>query len=487
MQNNVASGRSIISNVMWKFAERVLAQMVSLIVSIILARLLPPDDYGAVAMAMVFITIANVFVSSGIPTALIQKKNADELDFSSVFHFNLLISVFIYIMIFFSAGILAKFYNNEILEPVFCVLGLRIIVASVNSVQHSYVSRHMLFKKYFWSTLFGTILSGIVGLAMAYEGFGVWALVAQYMVNTSVDTVVLFITVDWRPKLIFSFRRVKELFKFGWKILFEALSNTLVGQFQNLIIGKVYTSSDLAYYTKGQQFPALVTNNIISSIGSVLFPAMANEKDDKKAVLYMLRKTVKVSSYVIYPMLIGLAAVSKQFISVVLTDKWIDTVPYLIAFCLLNLSSVGMIARHQALNGTGRSDVFMNEHIISRIIAVIVLLLTYKISILAILLGSSLSTIILTLIIAYTSKRYNGYSYKEQIADILPTCIGCLIMAVPVFFMGYLRVPSGIKLALQVIAGMTIYFGYSYIFKLEELCICKSYASMFLKKFGRAK
>ena len=466
---------TIISNVIWKFAERILAQLVSLIVSIELARILLPDDYGAITMVSVFITVANVFVTSGIPYALIQKKDADELDFSSCFHFNLGLSVLIYILLFFTAPYIAAFYEIDVLSPVVRVMGLRIIIASINSVQHSYVSRHMMFKKYFWSTLFGTLVSGVVGIWMALKGLGVWALVAQYMTNTVIDTIVLFITVNWRPKLIFSFSRVVTLFRFGWKILFEGLSNTFVGELHKLIIGKVYTEADLAYYGKGQQFPGLIVNNITTAIGSVLFPAMSDEQDNKERVLDILRKSVRTSTYVVFPMLTGLAATAMPFITVVLTDKWIETVPYLQVLCLIYAPTVGMIPRHQAINSIGRSDVFMYEHIIARVISIIVLLFTYKISILAIVLDSLISTTILSLIIAYTSKKFNDYSYKDQLKDILPTLIGCLIMGIPVYFLSYLNLPMLLILIMQVIVGIVIYFAYSKIFKLEELRICVSY------------
>ncbi|WP_022766616.1 lipopolysaccharide biosynthesis protein [Butyrivibrio sp. XPD2006] len=473
---------SIINNVIWKFAERMLAQIVSLVVSIILARLLFPDDYGAVSMVTVFIAIANIFVTNGIPNALIQKKDADELDFSSCFYLNLSVSLLIYVAIFFAGPFIAGFYMNEILCPVIRVMGLRIIVASVNSIQHSYVSRHMMFKKYFWATLFGTVISGIIGIAMAYHGYGVWSLVAQYMTNSIIDTIVLFFTVDWRPKLLFSLGRVYQLFRFGWKILFEGVSNTVVGQLQNMIIGRVYTSADLAFYTKGQQFPNLLVNNITTSIGAVMFPAISNEQDDRKHVLEMLRKSIRMSSYVVYPMLTGLAAVAVPFIRVVLTDKWLDTAPYLQAFCFLNAPAVGMIPRHQALNGTGRSDVFMKEHILARIVAIVVLLITCRISIMAIILGSVVSTVILMAIIAYTSKKYNGYEYHDQIRDILPTLIGCVVMGVPVYFMAYLGLSCSTTLMLQVITGMAIYLLYSYLLHIKEFEICRHYVISIIKR-----
>lgn len=472
---------NIVSNVLWKLAERMLAQIVTLVVSIVLARLLLPEDYGAISMVTVFITIANVFVVEGIPTALIQKKDANSCDFSSVFYFNVVVSVLIYALLFFFAPYIGKFYNNSLLCAVVRVMGLRIIVAAVNSVQHAYVSRHMMFRKYFWSTFFGTALSGIVGIVMAYLGSGIWALVAQYMVNTTVDTIVLFFTVDWRPTKEFDIRKVKKLINFGWKMLFEGVSNTVVGQMQNLVIGKVYTSGDLAYYTKGQQFPGLIVNNITTSIGSVLFPAIANEQDDEKKVIALLRKSARLSYYVIFPLLAGLAVVAAPFVSLVFTDKWIETVPYLQVFCLLYAPTVAMIPRHQALNGIGRSDVFMNEHIVARLVSILILLLTYKISILAILISSIFSTIIQMLIIVYTSKKYNKYSYKNQLLDVLPSLMGCLIMGIPVYMINYLNLNNIITLIIQIILGVMIYILYSIVFKVEEFEICKTFIFKFVK------
>ena len=481
------NGSTIISNVIWKFAERILAQLVTLVVSIVLARLLLPNDFGAISMVLVFINIANIFVIEGIPSALIQKKNADQLDFSSVFLFNAVFSLLVYAVLFFSAPYIAAFYNYPLLSPVFRVLGLRILVAAVNSVQHAYVSRHMMFRKYFWSTLFGTLLSGIVGVIMAYMGFGVWSLVAQYMVNTTVDTIVLFYTVDWRPTLQFDFSRVKQLFSFGWKMLFEAVSNTVAGQIRNLIIGKVYTPSDLAFYTKAQQFPSLVMTNISASIASVLFPAIANEQTDKQRVLQILRKSVRVSSYVAYPMLVGLALVATPFIRLLLTEKWIETVPYLQIFCFFNMPAIGMIPRHEALLGTGRSDVFMNEHIAARLIGLVILFLTYRISIWAIIWGGTISTVIMTAVIAYTSKKYSGYGYRDQVRDLIPILLGCAVMGVPVYCLNFLSLPDIIKLTLQVALGIIVYVLYSMVFKMEEFYVCKGFVFSVMQRLHPLK
>lgn len=448
----------------WRFSERILAQGSSLCVSIILARILMPDDYGLIALVIVFIAIADVLVVSGFGIALIQKKDADDIDFSSVFFFNITFSIFLYIVLFLMAPYIAEYYSIQTLSPALKVLGLAVIISGINSIQQAFVSRNMLFRRLFWSTLFGTLSSGVLGVILAYQGFGVWALVVQYLSSSLINTLVLWFTVSWRPTLSFSFLRLKGLFAFGWKMLFEGLSVTIFGKITNLVIGKVYTSSDLGYYTKAQQFPQLLVQNITTSMSSVLFPAMAMQQDDRTQVTVLLRKAVVLSSYIIFPLLTGLAIVAKPFVVLLLTEKWIQSVPYLQIFCYTNAATVGMILRHQALNAIGRSDVFMNEHIVSRIVGIILLLLVYKISVMAIALIGIASSLILTLTIMYTSRRYNDYRYRAQIADVLPAMILCVCM-VPVYFIQYTDLSSVLILIVQVVSGAAIYMGLSVIFK----------------------
>lgn len=303
-QNNTR--RKVFSGLFWKFGERITAQLVSLVVSVVLARLLMPEDYGSVAMIMVFITIANVFVSSGFGNALVQKKNADDLDFSSVFFVNILVSLVLYAVIFIAAPWVAAFYGMPVLSPALRVLGVRLVFAAVNSVQQAYVSRNMMFRKFFWSTLFGTAVSGIVGIAMAYHGYGVWALVAQYLTNTCTDTLVLWFTVRWRPIPKYSWRRTKSLLAFGWKLLVSSLLDTGYTQLMSLFIGKKYTSADLACYNQGDKYPSVIVTNINASISSVLFPVMSQCQDDPARVKQMTRRAIQVSSYIMWPLMVGL-------------------------------------------------------------------------------------------------------------------------------------------------------------------------------------
>ena len=277
---------STLTNLSWKFAERISSQLVSFVVSIVLARILAPSDYGAIAMVMIFVTLANVFVEGGFSSALIQKKDADKLDFSTVLYFSVVFSIILYAVLYISAPYISRFYGKdyEILTPVLRVIGLQVIVFGVNSVQQAYVSRKMMFKKFFWSTLVGTIVSAAVGLIMAYSGYGIWALVGQQLTSAITNTFVLYLVTRKLPGLMFSFKRLKGLFGYGAKILGASLLVTLFLDLRSLIIGKIYSAKDLAFFDRGKQFPNLIVANINSSVGAVLFPKMSQEQDNKERI-----------------------------------------------------------------------------------------------------------------------------------------------------------------------------------------------------------
>lgn len=477
----------ITNNVFWKYSEKLLTKIVSVVVSIILARKLLPDDYGIVAIVTVFIAIGETLISSGLPSALIQKKDVDDTELSSVFYFNFALSLLIYLVLFLCAPLISNFYGKEVLCSIIRVFGISIILSSINSTQYAYASRNMMFKTFFWASLFGTFLSCVIGVVMAYNGCGVWSLVVQTLSDNVIDTVFLWFTIKWRPKLLFSWSKLKLLIKFGWKIIFEGLSQTIYVQLQSVVIGKVYTSSDLAYYSKGQNFPELIVNNICSSVASVLYPVMSAEQEDKLIVKALLRKTVRITSYMIFPMLTGLVITAAPFVSVLLTDKWLDCVPYLQIFCFTQAATVGLIPRHQALNATGRSDIFMNEHILYRVVSIFIFIFVYKISVMAIALSAVAGSIIMVLTVAFTSKRYNGYSYKEQILDILPIIIGCIVMGVPTYFIQLLHFGNVLTLLLQVVTGVVLYVVYSIVFKLLEFSYIVGWIKQLLYKFRRRK
>lgn len=477
--------RKVLSGLVWKFGERISAQLVTFVVSIVLARLLEPSQYGAIAIVNIFIAFANVFVVSGFGNSLIQKADADDVDFSSVFYFSIVMSIFLYIILFILAPFVADFYNMPILSPVLRVLGLRLIIAGINSVQHAFVSHKMIFKRFFWSTLAGTIVSGIVGIVMAYHGYGIWALVAQYMVNTTVDTIVLFITVKWRPKLMFSLKRLGKMFSFGWKLLVSSLIDTGYTELRSLVIGKMYTSSDLAYYNKGKNFPNLIVTNVNSSIKSVLFPAMSKNQDSREQIKLMTRRAIRVSSYIMFPLLIGLGLIGKPFVRLLLTEKWLFCVPFLQISCITFMMMPIHTSNLQAIKAIGRSDIFLKLEIIKKIIGLVALLISMRYGVLAIAASGIVTTIIATVINSFPNRKFINYRYFEQIKDLFNGFVPLIAMILPVVLIGMLNIGDFLKIAIQVIVGATAYISVSALTKNESFRYSLTLVRQLLKKKGK--
>lgn len=474
--------KGVLSNFLWRFAERCGAQLVTFIVSIVLARLLTPDDYGTIALVTVFTTIMQVFVDSGLGTALIQKKDADDLDFSSVFYFNFAVCIVLYLMMFFSAPLIASFYSLPELTPVVRVISLTIVISGVKGVQQSYVSRNMLFKRFFYATLGGTIFSAFLGIAMAYLGFGVWAIVAQQLSNTAIDTLILWITVKWRPKWIFSWERLKGLLGFGWKMLCSALLDTIYNNIRSLLIGKVYSSADLAYYNEGKKFPNLIVTNINSSINSVLLPAMSREQDDKDRVKNMTRRSIMVSCYIMAPLMIGLACCASNIVVVVLTEKWLPCVFYLQIFCITYMFYPIHTANLNAIKAMGRSDLFLKLEIWKKVIGLILLLATLFISVKAMAYSLLISTLTSMIINSWPNKKLLDYSFLEQMKDILPPICLAIGMGAAVYLIGFLAIPTLPLLLIQIIFGGILYIIGSAVFKLEPYVYVKDMLNSFVRR-----
>ena len=476
------NNKTVFSNFIWRFAERCGAQIVTFIVSIVLARILMPEDYGTVALVTVFTTIMQVFVDSGLSTALIQKKDADDLDFSSVFYFNFAVCIILYLIMFFAAPVIASFYEIPELTPIVRVISLTIVISGVKGVQQSYVSRNMLFKRFFYATLGGTIFSAFLGIAMAYAGFGVWAIVAQQLSNTAIDTLILWITVKWRPKLMFSWERLKGLLGFGWKLLCSALLDTGYNNLRNLLIGKIYSSSDLAFYNQGDKFPKLIVSNINTSIDSVLLPAMSNEQDSRDRVKSMTRRSIMVSCYIMAPLMIGLACCASNIVTVVLTEKWLPCVFFLQIFCITYMFYPIHTANLSAINALGRSDLFLKLEIWKKVVGLVLLFSTIFISVKAMAYSLIISTLTSMIINSWPNKKLLNYSFLEQIKDILPSIILAIGMGAVVYLIGYLPLPTLPLLLTQVICGGVIYLFGSSLLKLEPYVYVKEIVFSFVRR-----
>lgn len=473
---------NVMKNFLWRFAERSGAQIVTFIVSIILARLLSPKDYGAIALVTVFLAIMQVFVDSGLGSALIQKKNADDLDFSSVFIFNFIVCIILYIFMFFVAPIIAEFYDDKNLVAIIRVISITILISGVKGIQQAYVSRNMLFKKFFFSTIGGTVFSAFLGIFMAYKGFGIWALVAQQLSNTAIDTLILWITVEWRPKFIFSWKRLKSLLSFGWKLLISALLDTTYNNLRNLIIGKLYSPADLAFYNQGDKFPKVIITNINASIDSVLLPTMSREQDNKEKVKSMTRRAIKTSTYLMAPMMMGLAFCSDNIVRLVLTEKWIECVPYLRIFCITYMFWPLHTANLNAINALGRSDWFLRLEIIKKIMGLTVLLLTMWHGVMAMAYSLLLTSVLSQIINSWPNKKLINYSYIEQLQDILPSILISVFMGICVSLVNIFKLPLLIKLIIQIILGVLIYISMSEVLKLESYKYIKNIAKSLIKR-----
>jgi len=465
------------SGFFWMFGERITAQLVSFIVSIVLSRILIPEHFGIIALCNVFISLCNVFVNSGFGQSLVQKKDADELDFSSTLYSTVVISIVLYLVLFFVAPFIAQFYDkydNQLLTTMIRIMALRLPLAAYNSIQHAYVSKKMLFRKFFFSTLFGTVISGVVGIILAYNGFGVYALVAQYLTNVFIDTIVLTITLKWLPKWKYSFKRFISLFKYGWKLLLSGLLDTGYNELRSLVIGKKYSTSDLAFYDKGKQLPSIIGVNTNSAISSVLFPAMSKMQDDIEKVKYATQQSIRISSYLIFPMLVGLAAVAEPLIQILFTEKWLECVPYLQVLCIVYAFYPMHIANLQAIKAIGKSGVYLILEIIKKVIGITILLVTMRFGVFWIAVGAAIGTLLGSFINAFPNKKLLNYKFSEQIKDILPNMLIALFMGACVYMFNFLNINIYLKLVVQVLSGIVIYFGLSLLFRNKSFYYVKN-------------
>ena len=473
----------VLKGVFWKFSERISAQLVSLVVSVILARILDPSEYGTVALVTVFVSIANVFVNSGFGQALIQKKDADSIDFSSVFYFSMFFTGCLYVVLFFLAVPIADFYDMPVLKPILRVLSISVPIMGINSVQQAYVARSMEFRKFFYATFIGTVISAFVGILFAYRGLGVWVLVAQSLTNNIVDTIVLQLTIGWKITRQFSFARVKQLLSYGWKLLFQSLVLQMYASLRSLLIGRFYTTQDLSFYTKGNQFPELICTNIDTGINTALFPVMSKAQDSFERVKSMARKTTNVSSYVMSPILVGFMSVAEPFISFLLTDKWLPCIPYLRICCITLLFRAPQTAILQAIKAVGRSDAVLKSDLPIRVFALIVLVVSLQFGILVFALSEIVITLFGTILYLKISNEILHYNWKEVCQDALGNVLMASVMGVIVWWIGtVLHLAPLPTILVQVAFGIVLYLTLSVVTRSKSFLEIKDLTFRSLEK-----
>ncbi len=479
----MADSKKVANGFIWRLLERFGAQGVTLVVGLILARILDVEDYGIVALVSIFTSIMSVFVTSGLNDALVQKKDSDDLDFSTVFYFNIVMCLTMYALMYFGAPLIARFYDRPNLVPYIRVLSLILVFGGVKNIQCAYVAKNLLFKRFFFATLTGTVTAAVVGIWMALKGYGAWALIVQNLVNTTIDTVILWITVRWRPKKMFSWERLKGLFAYAWKLLVSALVDTVYSRLYQLVIGKKYSDEDLAFYNKGDTFPNLLVTSINAAADSVLLPVMSEAQDDPERVKSMTRRAISFSSFVIMPMMMGLAVCSEAFIHGVLGEKWMPCVPFIRIFCFGYAFYCVHTANLNAIKALGRSDVFLKLEIVKKCMGITLLLISMRYGVMVMALSSLVSSVLSQIINSWPNRKLLGYSYIDQLKDMLPNILLTLAMGAVVFSIYFLKLSDWLTLLIQIPLGVAVYVAGAKLFHLENF----EFALALLKKRREAE
>ena len=469
------SSRTVVSSMLWKLVEQFSSQLVSFIISIVLARILLPSDYGLIAILLVFISFANVIIDGGLNMALIQKKNADQTDFSTIFWFCLFVATLLYTVLFFCAPLIARFYGNENLNSILRVISIVLFFNSFNSIQRAYVSRHMLFRKLFFVNAVAITISGTIGIVMAYRGYGVWALVGQTISSPLVGCILMLITIRWFPTFEFSIERFKPLFGFGWKVFLTNLIISIYSNIRSLIIGKVYQPSTLAFFDRGKALPDLLMSNVTTSINAVLLPSFSEEQDNPLRVKQMMRRSIQVTYLFIAPILVGFFFASNEIVLILLTEKWLPAVPFIRIFCVAFLLTPIQNINVTAIQSLGYSNITLKIELLKKSIETVILVVSFMIGVYAVAWGIVVYNTICILVNLRPSKKLINYGLIEQIKDIFPILLVAFVMGGVIYACELLPLPSIWVLLSQIILGAGVYYCLCMLFRFSSLDYIKDY------------
>ena len=461
----------MVSGFFWKLLENGGTQGIFFLVSILLARLIDPAEYGVLNLTIIFVSIAGVFVQSGFSLSLVQRKDCDDTDLSSVFWFTLIAASVLYLILFIAAPWIAVIYKEPEVRPALRVISLLLFFSSITSVQTAIIMRELEYRKRFFVSLVSILLSGTIGITMALKGFGVWALIAEQLTDNLTMCIGLSLTTRWLPSRTFSFSRIKRLFSFGWKLIASSFLDTLYSDLSGLIIGLRYNAAMLAQYDRGRKFPQLIITNATGAVQSAVFPAFSFSQSDLTRLKSMLRRSVTLSAFLMFPMMAGLAAVASPLVHIVLTDTWIKSVPFMQIFCIMFAMYPVDATVLQAFNGIGRSDIYLKLEIAKKICGLILLVLAVFVfdSPIAIALSLAATAVFSVVFNAIPARRMFQYSYSQQLGDILPALALSLAMFAMVFPVSFLPISPFLMLAVQILLGVLIYVGGAYLLKLDDL------------------
>ena len=458
-----------VKGVIWSAVDRFSAQGIKFVFSILVARLLLPEDYGVIAMLGIFMGVSSTFIDSGFGTALVRKIDRTETDFSTVFYFNIIVAVSFYLALFFAAPAIANFYNIPLLVPVTRIVALTLPIGALSGIHSSKLTIDIDFKSRAKISVISAILTGIVGLCMAYFGYGIWTLVIQTVFSSIVQTVMFWIIVKWHPQLVFSWKSFKELFTFGSKLLASGLLDTVYNNIYPLVIGKVFTPSVLGVYGKAKALAEFPSSNITGVLQNVTFPVLSTIQNEEDRLSDAYKRFLKISAFVIFPLMLGLSSVADPFIRIVLTDKWEGAIYLLQIICFALMWYPIHAINLNILQVKGRSDYFLKLEIIKKVQGIIILCVTVPMGIVAMCYGQVVSSLISLIWNTYYTKRLIGYGYWAQMKDLMPIFIHSFVMWVLVLLVVHFMPTLWLKLIVGVLSGMVYYIAGAFLMKFPEV------------------
>jgi O-antigen/teichoic acid export membrane protein len=458
-----------VNGVIWSSIDRFTTQGIQFVFSILIARLLLPSDYGVVAMLGIFLGVAGCFVDSGFGTALVRKIDRTEVDFSTVFYFNIIVSVLCYALLWIASPYIASFYDIPLLESVTKVLGLTLIINSISGIQSAKLSIAIDFKSRAKISIITVVITGAIGLWLAYNGYGVWALVFQSVVGALLRAILLCIVVRWKPLLTFSGKSFRELFSFGSKLLASSLLDTAYNNVYTLVVGKVFNASTLGLYSRADSLAQFPSSNITSVLQSVTFPVLSSIQNEEERLANSYKRFLCLSAFIVFPLMIGLAAVADPLIRIVLTDKWEGCIYLLQIICFGMMWYPIHAINLNILQVKGRSDYFLKLEVIKKIQGVIILCATIPLGIVAMCYGRIIGSLISLIWNTYYTKKIINYGYLSQMKDLFPILLHSLIMGVIVGLTVYLLTSLWAKLIVGIIVGIIYYIVGAYLMKFKEM------------------
>lgn len=447
-----------------------------------MARVLMPEDYGVVAMLAIFLAVFQTFIDSGFSAALVQKQDRTEVDYSTVFYFNIGISIILFLALFFSAPLIAEFYNTPILTSVTKVVAINLLIIAFSVVPRAKLTVLIDFKTQAKASLTAVVISGTIGIWMAYNGFGVWSLVYQSLLNNGINTLLLWILSKWRPMWVFSVESFKKLFSFGSKLLASALLDTVFRNIYTLVIGRKFAAQQLGYFSRADQFAQFPSANLSGIIGRVAFPVMCELQNDDEKLKNAFYKFLRISSFIIFPLMIGMAALAEPFIRFVLTENWMGSVVLLqiLCFALIWFPVHGL--NLTLLMAKGRSDLFLRLEIIKKTVGIIILIATIPFGITVMCVGLVVSSVLCLPINAYYTKKYFDISLFQQIKQIFPSLFLSGSMGVLIFLLVQLNLYDAVTLALGISVGCLFYLGLAKLLKMGEWKELRNIPALYINK-----